>query len=333
MSLAEVALGLAWLGLTAYAVFGGADFGGGFWYLFARRGRSGAAQRRLIEDVIGPIWEANHVWLIFVLVVTWTAFPPVFAAVASTLYIPLTGAAFGIILRGSGFAFRTAVRGTLWDELFGRTFALSSVITPFFLGTVAGAIASGRVPTGNARGAAVASWLNGTSLMGGTLAVGICAYLAAVFLTADARRRDELDLAESFRRRALATGVIVGAVAITGIGVLVVDAPPLARGLAGPGLPLVIASAAGGIGSLGLLLRRRYVAARIAAVVAVVSVLWAWAAAQYPFLLVGELTIRDAQTAPTTLAALVGGLIIGGIVIIPSLTWLYVLTQRVPERR
>jgi cytochrome bd ubiquinol oxidase subunit II len=333
MSLAEAALGLAWLGLTAYAVFGGADFGGGFWDLVARRGRAGAAQRQLIEDVIAPVWEANHVWLIFVLVVSWTAFPPVFAAVASTLYIPLTGAAFGIILRGSGFAFRTAVHGTAWEGFFGRTFALSSVITPFFLGTVAGAIASGRVPSGNARGEAVASWLNGTSLLGGTLAVGICAYLAAVFLTADAQRRGLLDVAEGFRQRGLATGVIVGAAAIAGIGVLVVDAPNLARGLAGPGLPLVITSAAGGIGSLALLMRRRYVYARVAAVIAVVSVLWAWAAAQYPFLLVGELTIRDAATAPATLAALVGGLVIGALVIIPSLVWLYLLSQRAPRRR
>ncbi|MDF2711564.1 MAG: cytochrome d ubiquinol oxidase subunit, partial [Nonomuraea muscovyensis] len=160
MPLAEIMLAVMWIGLTAYVLFGGADFGGGVWDLLAGGAERGARQRALVEHSIGPVWEANHVWLIFVIVLMWTGIPPVFAAVASTLYIPLTLAALGIIARGSAFAFRK-VSTELWQRrLFGATFAFSSLVTPYFLGTVAGAIASGRVPPGIARGDLVSSWAN-----------------------------------------------------------------------------------------------------------------------------------------------------------------------------
>ncbi|MFC7585924.1 cytochrome d ubiquinol oxidase subunit II [Nonomuraea antimicrobica] len=182
MPLPEITLAVLWVGLTAYVLFGGADFGGGFWDLVAGGARAGRRQRALIEHSIGPVWEANHVWLIFVIVLMWTGIPPVFAAVTSTLYIPLTLAALGIIGRGAAFAFRK-VSAELWQQrLLGGTFAVSSVLTPFFLGTAAGAIASGRVPPGLARGDLVGSWLGPTSLVGGLLAVGTAAYLAAVYL-------------------------------------------------------------------------------------------------------------------------------------------------------
>jgi cytochrome d ubiquinol oxidase subunit II len=161
----------------------------------------------------------------------WTGFPGLFAAISSTLYIPLTLAAFGIIARGSAFAFRKAVTETWQKRLFGATFATSSVLTPFFLGTVAGAVASGRVPPGVGNGDAVSSWWNPVSVFSGAMAVGVCAYLAAVYLTADARRGGQTDLAELFRRRAMITGVIVGALALAGIAILHADAPVLAHGL------------------------------------------------------------------------------------------------------
>src|SRR5256885_7479848 len=148
MTAAQATLAVMWLGLTLYALFAGADFGAGFWDLLAGDAQRGRPQRDLIDHVIGPVWEANHVWLIFVLVLLWTAFSPVFAAVMSTLYIPLTLAALGIIGRGAAFAFRKASDQLGQQRLFGATFALSSVLTPFFLGTVAGGIASGRVPLG-----------------------------------------------------------------------------------------------------------------------------------------------------------------------------------------
>jgi cytochrome bd ubiquinol oxidase subunit II len=326
---ADAILALTWAGLTAYAVLGGADFGAGFWDLVSV-GDDGDRIQALIEDTIGPIWEANHVWLIFAIVVVWTAFPPVFAAVASTLYIPLTVVAIGVILRGSGFVFRKSVTQPGLRRRFGLVFGLSSLITPFFLGTIAGAVATGRVPPGNAVGDPIGSWLNASSLLAGVLAVGSCAYLAAVYLTSDAQRRGEPMLADAFRRRALLMGVVVGAVAVLGIAVLAADAPDLYRGLVGQALPLVALSAVAGVGSLALLYARMFRAARLTAAAAVGSILWGWAVAQYPYLLVGSLTIAQAAAAETTLSALLASLLVGAFLVVPSMILLFVLAQRPP---
>ncbi len=183
-----------WLGLTAYAVFGGADFGAGFWDLAAGGTERGLRPRALIADAIGPVWEANHTWLIFDLVILWTAFPAAFAAIMSTLFVPLSLAALGIVLRGAAFAFRPVATGLTGRRLAGAVFAISSVVTPFFLGAAGGAIASGRVPVGNAAGDPWTSWLTPTSFLVGVLAVATCAYLAAVFLVADARRQSGTEL-------------------------------------------------------------------------------------------------------------------------------------------
>lgn len=328
MTVADAVLVVMFLGLTAYVVFAGADFGGGFWDLLAAPGRTGDAQRRLIEETIGPVWEANHVWLIFALVVMWTGFPAVFAAVASTLYIPLTLAAFGIILRGSAFAFRKPLHGTRWEALASRVFGSSSVLTPFFLGTIAGAVASGRVPPGNAAGDVVGAWLNPTSVLIGLLAVGLCAYLATVFLTAEARRRGDAELAEAFRRRGAAMAIAVGGLALAGIAVVGADAPALGQELVGRAAPLVALSAAGGAASLVLLLSHRYVLARGAAAVAVVGVLWGWAVAQYPYLLPGYLTVEEAAAGAATLTFMLVGLLVGAALVVPSLVLLYALFQR-----
>ncbi len=327
MTAADAVLVLLWAGLTAYALFGGADFGAGFWDLL-RGGRRADRIGALVEDTIGPVWEANHVWLIFALVVVWTAFPPVFAAVASTLYVPLTAVAIGVILRGSAFIFRKSVDDPRLERLFGILFGLSSIITPFFLGAIAGAIASGRVPPGNAAGDPVGSWLNPTSVLGGTLAVGMCAYLAAVYLTSDARRTGDPALADAFRARALGMGTAVGVVAMLGIGVLSRDAPALYDGLVARALPVVILSAFAGIGSLGLLYQRRFGAARATAGLAVGSVLWGWAVAQYPHLLVGSLTIGQAAAGEATLVALLVSLVVGAILVVPSMAALFFLSQR-----
>ena len=160
MSTADAVAAVLWVGATLYAVFGGADFGAGFWALVAGGGERGERARALVDWAIGPVWEANHVWLIFVLVVLWTAFSVAFASIMSTLFIPLSLAALGIVLRGSGFAFHKMARRLRNRELAQRAFGLSSLLTPFFMGTVVGAIASGRVPVGNAAGDPVTSWLN-----------------------------------------------------------------------------------------------------------------------------------------------------------------------------
>ncbi len=253
MSSADLVALVLWVGVSTYAVFGGADFGAGLWDLLAGDADRGEKPRALIDASIGPVWEANHTWLIFDLVILWSAFPLAFSSIMSTLYIPLTLAAFGIILRGAGFAFRKYTRGLAGRRAFGATFALSSVITPFFLGAALGGIASGRVPAGNAAGDPWTSWLNPTSILVGILAVTVGAYLAAVFLVVSAQRRGQVDLEAYFRRRALVIALIAGALSIAGLGVLNVDAPVLAAGLAGQALPLVVLSVILGSASLVLL--------------------------------------------------------------------------------
>jgi cytochrome d ubiquinol oxidase subunit II len=240
--------------------------------------------------------------------------------------VPLTLVALGVIARGSAFAFRKAATELWQARLFGGAFALSSVLTPFFLGTVAGGVASGRVPPGLARGDLLRSWWNPTSVLGGLLAVGSTAYLAAVYVTGDARRTGRTDLAEDFRRRGLATAVITGLIALGGILVLRTDAPGLYAGLTGPALPIVIVSAAGGLASIALLFRRAYVPARGSAAVAAAAVLWGWAVAQYPVMLPG-LTVSRAAAEPAVLHAMLAVTIVGLILLVPSLLWLFALSQ------
>jgi cytochrome d ubiquinol oxidase subunit II len=326
--LANIALAVMWIGLTCYALFAGADFGAGAWDLLAGGAVRGSPQRRLIEHSVGPVWEANHVWLIFVVVLLWTAFPPVFAAVMSTLYVPLTLAALGIIARGASFAFRKAVTGVPEQRLFGALFAASSVVTPFFLGAVAGAIASGRVPPGLAQGHPLGSWTGPASVLGGVLAVLVCAYLAAVYLCADATRVGASALAEAFRLRALISGALTGAVALAGIAVLARDAPLLFVGLIGRAMPLVALSVVAGIAEFPLLWRRHYLTARIVAALAVTAILWSWAVAQYPVMLEPRLTFTASAAHDSVLSASLLALAVGAVLLVPSLLWLYRLFQR-----
>ncbi|HSV68010.1 MAG TPA: cytochrome d ubiquinol oxidase subunit II [Mycobacteriales bacterium] len=332
MTAAQVLLGVIWVTLTLYALLGGADFGGGFWDLFAGGSRTGHGARVLIARVLGPVWEANHVWLIFVLVLLWTGFSPVFAAVMSTLYVPLTLAALGIIGRGAAFAFRKAST-ELWQlRLFGAAFALSSILTPFFLGTVAGGIASGRVPMGIAAGDLLTSWVNPTSILGGVLAVGACAFLAAAYLCQDAVRLGMPDLAATFRRRALGTGVVVGAVALSGIAILRADAPRLFHGLTHRALPLVVVSAAAGLASLATIAARRYVLVRVTAALAVAAVLWGWAVAQYPDMLQPGTPYTSVAATGSVITATLAATAVGALLLVPSLGWLFVLFQREPTQ-
>ncbi|MFG2356273.1 cytochrome d ubiquinol oxidase subunit II [Streptomyces sp. NPDC048521] len=326
--LTDTALAVMWVGLTCYALFAGADFGAGVWDLLAGGTRRGQEQRRLIEHTIGPVWEANHVWLIFVIVLLWACFSPVFAAVMSTLYVPLTLAALGIIARGAAFAFRKASTELWQQRLFGIFFAVSSLVTPFFLGAVAGGVASGRVPAGLAEGNVITSWLNPTSVLGGVLAVLTCSHLAAVYLCADVAREGEGDLARHFALRAMVTGSASGAVALAGTAVLHADAPELFHGLTHRALPLVVLSAVSGVVGLGLLATRRYVAARAAAAAAVAAIVWAWGAAQYPAMLVGSLTVDQAASRPAVLSACLISLACGAVLLIPALWLLYGTFQR-----
>jgi cytochrome d ubiquinol oxidase subunit II len=323
VSTADAVAWVLWIGLTAYVVFGGADFGAGFWSLFG-----GRRPRELIDWAIGPVWEANHVWLIFVLVVLWTGFSEAFAAIFSTLFIPLSLAALGIVLRGSGFAFHHTARRLRGRELAERLFGLSSILTPFFMGTVVGAVASGRVPVGNAAGDPVTSWLNPLSLLIGVLFVATSAYVAAVFLISDARRAHAADLERYFAVRALAAAVAAGALALAGVLVLRSEARYVYDGLTSDGLPLVVLSLLCGAAALVVVARGARRGARPLAVGAVVAVVWGWGIAQHPYLLPQDLTI-DAAAAPS--ATLTAVLIVFGVAVVlvlPSMALLYTLAQR-----
>ena len=326
MSLPTVVAAIMFVGVIAYAVFAGADFGCGVWDLTAGGPRRGGPMRSLIDDSIGPVWEANHVWLIFVLVYLWTAFPQGFAAICETLFIPLTLAGFGIVLRGSAFAFRKFAPTLAEARFFGATFAAASLLTPFFLGAVAGAVASGRVPL-DGSGDRWRSWTTEASLVGGVLAVLTSAFLAAVFLTAEAARQGNLELVAACRRRALGAGVVTGLAALAGIVPLDHDAPRLFDRLTGRALPVVLLSAAAGLASLVLLSRDRPKSARIAAVVAVASVVAGWGFAQYPWILVEAARIDDVAGARPTLWSLIGVFALAAVTVLPALAYLYWLTQ------
>jgi cytochrome d ubiquinol oxidase subunit II len=328
VSLADVPAVLILVGLVAYAVLGFADFGAGVWHLVGGDSEHGRRSRNHALHAMGPVWEANHVWLIFVLVVAWTAYPSAFGSIASTLVLPLFVAAVGIIGRGTAYALKSQSATRTEDRLIGGLFAFSSVLTPFALGMVAGGIASGRVPEGNAAGDLVTSWWNPTSVAVGALAVGTGIYLAAIYLAADAVRLREPDLAEEYRRRGLVSGVVVGVLAVAGLAVVRQDAEALWHGLThGSGLAAIVVSAVCGLATLLLLRGGRYEPARVAGAGAVGAVLAGWAFAQRPFILPG-LDVQQAAAGRPTLIAVIVAAAIGIVILAPSLLLLFGLLLR-----
>jgi cytochrome d ubiquinol oxidase subunit II len=324
----EIPLLFVLAGLTLYVVLAGADFGAGFWQLVAGPGRIGERIREHAHESMAPVWEANHVWLIFVLTVTWTAYPTVFASIASTLCVPLFIAGIGIVMRGAAYALRAGTSTARERRRVDTVFALSSVLTPFALGTIVGAIAARRVPVGNAAGHLFSSWLNPTAIAVGVLAVATSAYLAAVFMAADAQRRKtseggDGELVAALRVRALLMGVVSGAVAVAGLIVLHADAhflyAPLLRGSA---LAAVIVSALAGLATLGLVWRSSFELARYSAALAVAAVLAGWALAQRPLLLKG-LTVQQAAAPHDTLVLVVIAVLGGATILFPSLALLF----------
>jgi cytochrome d ubiquinol oxidase subunit II len=327
--MADIPIVFILAGLAAYTLLAGADFGAGLWTLLARPGRAGqTATRDHARHAMGPVWEANHVWLILVLVVCWTAYPLAFGSITSTLAVPLFIAAVGIILRGASYALRGQLDGARGQRTIENLFALSSVLTPFALGTVVGGIASGRVPVGNATGDPITSWLNPTSVIIGALAVATGGYLAAVYLAADAHRLGERTLELDFRARALRSGLCAGALALAGLLVVRYDAPPLFHGLtSGGGVVMISVSAAAGLLTLLLVWRHRFGPARASAALAVAAMVAGWALAQKPRFLPG-LTIDQAAAGRSTLLALIITVTGGAIVLVPSLVLLFRLFLR-----
>ncbi|HZV75617.1 MAG TPA: cytochrome d ubiquinol oxidase subunit II [Conexibacter sp.] len=328
MSLDAIPLLLALVGLTLYVVLGGADFGAGLWQLASGRGARGTRLREHAHEAMAPVWEANHVWLIFVLVVMWTCYPVAFGSIVSTLSIPLFIAAIGIIFRGTAYALRAGTTRAGEQRTVDTVFGVASILTPFALGTVVGAIAAGDVPVGNAAGDLWTSWTSGLALTIGVLAVATGAYLAAVYLAADAARRGAEDMEQAFRARALVAGVVAGALALGGLFVLRSEARALYDALvSGDGLPALIVSAIAGAGTLALVWLRRYEAARYSAAVAVAAIVAGWALAQKPVLLPG-LTVSQAAADHDVLVAVLVSVAAGALVLVPSLALLFTLTLR-----
>jgi cytochrome d ubiquinol oxidase subunit II len=326
VSKADAVTVILWVGVTLYAVLAGADFGGGMWDLIAGDAQRGARPRALIDEVITPVWEANHVWLIFMLVVTWTAFPTAFAAIFTTLFVPLCLAALGIVLRGAGFAFRHIVRGMQGNRALGATFAGASLLTPFFLGTVVGAIATGQVPA-DGSGDRLDSWLNISSITTGLLMVCTSAYLAAVFLTNDAHARDDTELEDYFRVRAIAGAVVAGVFAVIGLIVMRAHARELYDDLLSDALPLVVLSGVcGGLVLWQLVHRGRWT--RGLSIAAVTAVIWAWGVAQRPYLLPDSLTVNQAAAPSATLDSVFIVFAAAVLLVVPAVVLLVILQQR-----
>jgi cytochrome d ubiquinol oxidase subunit II len=326
MTIADVPMLFVLGGLILYVVLAGPDFGAGIWQITAGRGERGDRLRDLAHDAMGPVWEANHVWLIFVLTILWTSYPVAFGSIASTLAAALLLAGLGIVVRGAAYALRSGTATLGEQRRVDTASALSSIVTPFALGAAVGGIASGRVPVGNATGDLITSWLNPTSIVVGALAVATSAYLAAVFLSADAVRLGEPDLAAAFRMRALGAGLVAGALALAGLVVLHGDAHALYEELVtGRGLPMLVISGLGGVATLALVAAGRFEPARYSAAVAVGAIVAGWALAQEPELLPG-LTIHEAAAPHDTLVAVIVAVIGGGLIVFPSLAMLFTLT-------
>jgi len=326
--IADAVGGILLASVTLYAVLGGADFGGGLWDLLADGDRRGRAPRALIEESITPVWEANHVWLVFALVIFWTAFPQAFAAVMTVAALPLWLALAGIVLRGAGLAFRKEVHGLGAQRAFGAIFAFSSLLTPFFMGTAIGVIATGQV-TADASHASLPAWTSATSLLTGLVFVGACGYLAAVYLVGEAARRGDGGLQAYFTRRAQAAGIVTGALSLATLAELHTSNAALYSRLTGRALPLVIAAGLCGLAVVALLTAGRPRGIRVIAAAGVAAVIWGWGVAQYPVLLPGTaVTLSNAGAPHTTLVAIVVLFVVAVVIVGPSFALLFSLQDR-----
>jgi cytochrome bd ubiquinol oxidase subunit II len=330
---ADVVGGILLAGITLYAVLGGADFGGGLWDLQAGTTARGRAPRALIDESITPVWEANHVWLVFDLVIFWTAFPHAFAAVMTTLALPLWLALAGIVLRGAGFAFRKEITRLSLQRAAGATFAFSSLMTPFFMGTVVGAIATGAVPA-VASHASLAAWTSPTALLAGFLFVSACGYLAAVYLVGEAARRGDRRLQAYFTYRAQAAAIVTGALSLATLAELNTSSPALYARLTGRALPLVITAGVCGLAVVALLAAGRRgpgwpTLTRVIAALGVAAVVWGWGVAQYPVLLPGTpVTLANAGAPHATLVALIAIFSAAALLAGPSFALLFSMQSR-----
>jgi cytochrome d ubiquinol oxidase subunit II len=330
MTSAHVIWAVMGAGVIAYVLTAGADFGGGMWHLFAA-GKRAPRERAAIEHAIAPIWEANHVWLIFVIVMMFTAFPRAYAVVSTALHIPLALALLGIVIRGSAFVFHAYdVRPREGRGLYSVAFGLSSLVTPVFLGDVLGALSTGEirwdgrhVTTGF-----LAGWTSPFALLTGVFAAVLFALLAAVYLTVDARDAPDgpdTELARAFRRRALALEVVAGALAFVVLMVAAEGAPRVHESVSASSwaLPLQLGTAAAALATVGLLWIRRYHVARVTVAVQVALVVVGWGLAMRGDIVTPDVTLANAGVHAPAVEAVLLVVALGSVLLLPSLWYLF----------
>ncbi|HEV7645043.1 MAG TPA: cytochrome d ubiquinol oxidase subunit II [Pyrinomonadaceae bacterium] len=324
MPLETIIAGSMIAALIFYALLGGADYGGGVWDIFAFGPRA-AAQRELIAKAIGPVWEANHVWLILVIVVLFSAFPAAFSAISIALHIPLTLLLIGIVLRGTAFVFRSYdSKHDRVQRRWSLVFSMASIITPVLLGVTLGAIASGtiRVEKGIVTSGFFNAWLDVFPFAVGVFAIVLFAFLAAVYLTLETEDRG---LQEDFRLRALLSGVAVGIMALVVFLLAGTGAPVVRAGISQTwwAAMLHILTAIFALGAFYTLWTRKYKWARICAAAQAALILLGWAFSQFPYLVVPDITIASAAAPAISLQLLLGALIGGALLLFPSYYYLF----------
>lgn len=320
--------------VMAYTVLGGADFGAGVWE-FNTALRSTPYEKQLIYKAIGPVWEANHVWLIFVLVGLFSGFPIAFAAMCQGLFFPLLFGLTGIVFRGAAYAFRSYTPIEKTRRPWEICFALASVAAPFFLGTSAGALAEGLINVDSDarfRGSFLTGWISPFSLACGFLAVGICAYLAAVFLAREAKVMDDDRLGALWRGRALRMGILVGGVSLVTLAIGMASSDAIRDGFQQRAWPTIVASVAAGFASIELLRRNRFNWAALSASLTVATVVAGWALSQYPDLLPGQLSVLESKAPDNVIEAYLWAILIGSFLLVPSLGWLLYLFKLSGDR-
>ncbi len=314
--------------MAAYALFAGADFGGGIWDLLAGSTKQGAEPRKEIDTSVTPVWEGNQTWIVLGLVLLWTAFPTAFAAVMTTLFVPLALSLLGILLRGVGFAFRHEAERLRTQQLNGVLFGAASILAPFFLGVAVGAVATGKVVAGG-HGNRPGAWLSATPLLTGALFVASCAYVGAVYLVGDSHQRGKPHMVRYFSRRALAAGAVTGLLAAANMGLLWHSSPYVFHRLTWwPALPLVVVSVTGGLAALVLILLGRVFLLRVAAGLAVAGVIAAWGVAQYPWLLPTSLSLAEGSAPTAALRSELAVMAMAAVLVVPAFALLYRLQQK-----
>jgi cytochrome bd ubiquinol oxidase subunit II len=323
MDLVALLAAMIMAALTAYVLGAGADFGGGVWDVFAAGPRL-REQRKVIAHAIGPIWEANHVWLIFVIVILFVAFPTAYAALTTALHVPLTVMLIGIVLRGCAFTFRTYDdQADAVQRRWSAVFAGASIVTPVMLGACVGTVASGVLRMKSERVTTnFFEWVGAFPMALGLLTLALFAFLAAVYLTLET---DDPALQDDFRLRALASGLAVGALAWVNLLLARQGAPLVYDALVHKPWSWPFHFVTGGVATAALvaLWRRRYALARLFAMAQLTLILWGWGVAQYPFLLAPDLTFAAAAAPPQVLKPVVATCVVGMLLVVPSLAYLF----------